>query len=37
MQVQNLTNAYFWNLVFNAPVFSQYQPRAFFGYLTTDF
>jgi iron complex outermembrane receptor protein len=37
MQVQNLTNAYFWNLAFNAPVFSQYQPRAFFGYLTTDF
>jgi len=37
MQVQNLTNAYFWNLAFNAPVFRQYQPRAFFGYLTTDF
>jgi iron complex outermembrane receptor protein len=37
IQVQNLTNAYFWNLAFNSPVFSQYQPRAFFGYLTADF
>jgi len=37
VQVQNLTNEYFWNLAFNAPVFSQYQPRAFFGYLTADF
>jgi iron complex outermembrane receptor protein len=37
VQVQNLTNAYFWNLAFNSPVFSQYQPRAFFGYLTADF
>ncbi len=37
VQVQNLTNVYFWNLAFNSPVFSQYQPRAFFGYLTADF
>jgi iron complex outermembrane receptor protein len=37
VQIQNLTNAYFWNLAFNSPVFSQYQPRAFFGYLTADF
>jgi iron complex outermembrane recepter protein len=36
VQVQNLTNAYFWNLSFNSPVFSQYQPRAFFGYLTAE-
>ena len=37
LEVQNLTNVYFWNLAFNAPVFGQYQPRAFFGYLTADF
>jgi iron complex outermembrane recepter protein len=37
VQVQNLTNVYFWNLSFNAPLFTQYQPRAFFGYLTADF
>jgi iron complex outermembrane receptor protein len=37
LQVQNLTNAYFWNLSYNSPEFSQYQPRAFFGYLTADF
>jgi iron complex outermembrane recepter protein len=37
VQVQNLTNLYFWNLSFNSPVFTQYQPRAFFGYLTADF
>ncbi len=37
VQVQNLTNTYFWNLSFNAPLFTQYQPRAFFGYLTADF
>ena len=37
VQVQNLTNVYFWNLAFNAPLFTQYQPRGFFGYLTTDF
>jgi iron complex outermembrane receptor protein len=37
LQVQNLTNAYFWNLGSNSPEFSQYHPRAFFGYLTADF
>ena len=37
VQVQNLTNVYFWNLAFNSPVFTQYQPRAVFAYLTTDF
>jgi iron complex outermembrane receptor protein len=37
VQVQNLTNVYFWNLSFNAPLFTQYQPRAFVGYLTADF
>jgi iron complex outermembrane receptor protein len=37
VQVQNLTNIYFWNLSFNAPLFTQYQPRAFFCYLTADF
>jgi iron complex outermembrane receptor protein len=37
VQVQNLTNAYYWNLTYNSPEFSQYQPRAFFGYLTVDF
>jgi len=37
MQVQNLTNIYFWNLSFSSPVFTQYQPRAFVAYLTTDF
>jgi iron complex outermembrane receptor protein len=37
VQVQNLTNTYFWNLSFNSPVFAQYQPRAFFGYVTADF
>jgi iron complex outermembrane receptor protein len=37
VQVQNLTNVYFWNLGLNSPAFSQYQPRAFFGYLTADF
>ncbi len=37
VQVQNLTNVYFWNLSFNSPTFSQYQPRAFFAYLTADF
>ena len=36
LQAQNLTNTYFWNLGFNSPVFSQYAPRAFFGYLTVD-
>ncbi|HET9389106.1 MAG TPA: hypothetical protein VFO44_05625, partial [Steroidobacteraceae bacterium] len=37
VQAQNLTNTYFWNLGFSSPAFSQYQPRAFFGYLTVDF
>ena len=37
VQVQNLTNVYFWNLGLNSPTFSQYQPRALFGYLTADF
>jgi len=37
VEIQNLTNVYFWNLTFNSPVFSQYQPRAYFAYLTTDF
>ena len=37
VQAQNLTNTYFWNLSFSAPLFSQYQPRALFGYLTADF
>jgi iron complex outermembrane receptor protein len=37
VQVQNLTNIYFWNLSFNAPLFTQYQPRALFCYLTADF
>jgi len=37
VQAQNLTNTYFWNLAVNSPSFSQYQPRAFFGYLTADF
>jgi iron complex outermembrane receptor protein len=36
VQVQNLTNVYFWNLSFGSPVFTQYQPRAFFGYVTVD-
>ena len=36
MQVQNLTNVYFWNLSFNSPSFFQYQPRALFAYLTVD-
>jgi iron complex outermembrane recepter protein len=37
VQVQNLTNVYFWNLGFNSPAFSQFQPRAYFAYLTADF
>ena len=37
VQIQNLTDVYFWNLSFNSPTFSQYQPRAVFGYLTADF
>jgi iron complex outermembrane receptor protein len=37
VQIQNLTNIYFWNLAYSSPIFTQYQPRAVFGYLTTDF
>jgi hypothetical protein len=37
VQVQNLTNAYFWNSSFSAPLFTQFQPRALAAYLTTDF
>ena len=37
VQVQNLTDVYFWNLSLNSPTFSQFQPRAFFTYLTADF
>jgi iron complex outermembrane receptor protein len=36
MQVQNLTNAYYWNTALS-PGFSQFPPRSFFGYLTADF
>lgn len=36
-QVQNLTNTYFYNIQYDSPAFSQFQPRAFFGYLTADF
>jgi iron complex outermembrane receptor protein len=36
VQVQNLTNAYYWNMGYS-PGFSQFQPRSFFGYLTVDF
>jgi iron complex outermembrane receptor protein len=36
VQVQNLTNSYYWNMGLS-PGFSQFQPRSFFGYLTADF
>jgi iron complex outermembrane receptor protein len=36
LQVQNLTNFYFWNMGYS-PGFSQIQPRSYFGYLTADF
>jgi len=36
VQVQNLTNYYFWNMGYS-PGFSQFEPRGFFGYLTADF
>jgi iron complex outermembrane recepter protein len=36
VQVQNLTNAYYWNMGLS-PGFSQFQPRSLFGYLTADF
>ncbi|MGP0082616.1 MAG: hypothetical protein ACLP0B_03160 [Steroidobacteraceae bacterium] len=35
VQVQNLTNFYFWNMGYS-PGFSQFPPRGFFGYLTVD-
>ena len=37
VQVQNLTDTYFWNLISTSPTFSQFQPRALFAYLTMDF
>jgi len=36
VQVQNLTNFYFWNMT-NTPGFSQFPGRAVVAYLTTDF
>jgi iron complex outermembrane receptor protein len=36
VQVQNLTNYYFWNMGYS-PGFSQFEPRGLFGYLTADF
>ena len=36
VQVQNLANYYFWNMGYS-PGFSQFQPRSYFAYLTTDF
>jgi iron complex outermembrane recepter protein len=36
VQVQNLTNSYYWNMGYS-PGFSQFQPRSLFGYLTADF
>jgi len=36
IQVQNSTNYYFWNMGYS-PGFSQFQPRSYFAYLTTDF
>jgi hypothetical protein len=36
VQVQNVTNYYFWNMGYS-PGFFQSQPRAYFGYLTADF
>ena len=35
-RVQNLANIYLWNLGFNSPEYTQYHPRAYFGYLTMD-
>ena len=37
VQVENLTSVYFGSLSFSSSAFSQFQPRAFFGYLTADF
>jgi len=36
VQIQNVTNDYYWNMAFS-PGFSQFQPRSVFGYLTADF
>lgn len=36
VQVQNLTNLYFWNIAYS-PGFMQSAPRSLFTYLTTDF
>jgi iron complex outermembrane recepter protein len=36
VQVQNVTNYYFWNMGYS-PGFSQFQPRSYFAYLTMDF
>jgi len=35
VQVQNVTNFYFWNMTYS-PGFSQFPPRALFAYLTID-
>jgi iron complex outermembrane receptor protein len=35
VQVQNLTNYYFWNMGYS-PGFSQFPPRGFFAYLAVD-
>jgi len=35
-QLQNLTNIYYWNMVYS-PGFSQFQPRGLFAYLAADF
>jgi iron complex outermembrane receptor protein len=36
VQVQNIFNAYYWNMT-NSPGFSQFPPRSVFAYLTADF
>ena len=35
VQLQNLTNSYYWNMGFS-PGFSQFEPRGLFAYLTAD-
>jgi iron complex outermembrane recepter protein len=35
VQVLNLTNTYYWNMLYS-PGFSQFQPRGLFAYLTAD-
>jgi len=35
VQVQNVTNFYFWNMGYS-PGFSEFQPRSYFAYLTVD-